>query len=122
MNKLDPNAVNKLFDDCCQDDKSALKCEGIMSIAYFDKSKLEANEVEIYAMLNELPIEFFRDSGGGYSFLAACNDKYGNQWTGLHSVMEKLFLLGMGIGKVQCLLPKEVWTALPGGMPYYVIY
>jgi len=35
--------------------------------------------------------------------------------------MEKLFLLGLAIEKVKCLMPREVWPALPGGMPYYVI-
>jgi hypothetical protein len=35
--------------------------------------------------------------------------------------MEGLFCLGMAIGKVECLMPRKMWTILPGGMPYYLV-
>jgi hypothetical protein len=72
-------------------------------------------------MLAELPDMFKESGGGGWSFLNACDDRHGNQWTGLHQRMEQLFQLGIGIDKVECQLPREVWPALPGGMPYYIV-
>jgi len=35
--------------------------------------------------------------------------------------MEALFCLGMGIGRIRSLMPRELWKTLPGGMPYYAI-
>jgi hypothetical protein len=32
--------------------------------------------------------------------------------------MEMLFCLGIGMGLAKWLLPKNMWSALPGGMPY----
>ena len=51
----------------------------------------------------------------------ACMDKSGRQWTGMHLTMEYLFLLGIAIGEVEYLLPREMWEAFPGGMPYLVV-
>jgi hypothetical protein len=75
----------------------------------------------IFAMLMELPEEFRESSGGGWSFLQACDDRHGRQWTGLHLRTAQLFVLGQAAGLVECQLPREVWPALPGGMPYYLI-
>jgi hypothetical protein len=72
-------------------------------------------------MLLQLPDSFQKDSGGGYSFLEACNNKDGNQWTGLHLRMEQLFSLGIATEQVSYCLPRENWSILPGGMPYLVV-
>ena len=72
-------------------------------------------------MLSNLPASFQKESGGGMSFLKACEDSEGNQWTGLHKIMDQLFLLGQAAGLVKCLMPREVWGMLPGGVPYYVV-
>ena len=95
--------------------------EGIMSNVGFHPERLERSKPEIIEMLNELPSQFKEKSGGGWSFLNACNDKDGNLWTGFQQTMEQLFQLGIGIGKVKCLMPRDMWKVLPGGMPYYVI-
>jgi len=122
MGKLNPVIVNELFEECVQrTGEVGINCDGIVNSVIFDKEKLNAHKIEIYELLKELPTEFMHNGGGGYSFLMACNDKNGNQWTGLHIVIERLFLLGLGIGKVRCLLPRETWAVLPGGVPYYVV-
>lgn len=122
---LDQGRVNEVFLNCLfkdgEDTSKHVKAEGITRNVGFHPDRLEASRVEILAMLDELPNEFKESVGGGYSFLEACNDKHGNQWTGLHLRMEQLFQLGIGIGKVKCLLPREMWAVLPGGMPYYVV-
>jgi hypothetical protein len=76
---------------------------------------------EIRAMLAELPDQYRKSGGGGWSFLNACDDRHGTQWTGFHRTMEHLFMLGLAIGAVTLLMPRELWDALPGGMPYYMV-
>jgi hypothetical protein len=95
--------------------------EGIEKTAIFQAAQLVDYHDEIVAMLQELPDEFQAAKGGGWSFLNACNDKNGRQWTGLHQTMDQLFMLGQAIGRVRPCLPREFWSNLPGGMPYYVI-
>jgi hypothetical protein len=49
-------------------------------------------------------------------------DKDGNQWTGLHLVMEQLFMLGLATDQANwCMPDREIWKSLPGGMPYVVV-
>ena len=123
---IDPKRVNEIFMDCLlrkdeEDTGNYVEVEGIMNNVRFHPDRLESHKSEIKAILDELPEQFRESGGGGWSFLSACYDKHGNQWTGLHSIIEQLFLLGIGIDKVKCLFPREMWSALPGGMPYYSI-
>ena len=125
MEKLTADKVNETFLSCLfrsKDDAVAyVKASGVVSSVGFDPQSLAKNKEKIHEFLLQLPKEFQQDSGGGYSFLAACNDKDGVQWTGLHKDMEELFLLGLATGYVQCLMPRNMWPVLPGGMPYYTV-
>ena len=94
--------------------------EGITRAFGFHADKLTTHKQEIIDLLNELPDNFKEGSGGEWSFLQACVDKNGNHW-GEYSNMEELFCLGIAIGKVESLLPRDMWKVLPGGVPYYVI-
>jgi hypothetical protein len=87
----------------------------------FHKGRVEANRARIIGFLRELPPQFMETQGGGWSFLNACMDREDRQWTGLHSVVQTLFCLGGTLGLVVCLMPRELWSALPGGMPYFRI-
>ena len=122
---LTAEAVEAVFHTCMfnegEDTAGYVKAEGISCDVGFHPGRLEEGREVIESMLSELPLEFHESSGGGMSFLNACNDKDGKLWTGLHQRMEQLFQLGIGIGRVKCLMPKDMWSALPGGMPYYVV-
>lgn len=122
---LNPKHVTEVFLDCLfkegEETSNFIEAEGIQLTVGFHPERLRSHTAEIEAMLAELPDEFKRSGGGGMSFLYACYDRHGNLWTGMHQTMEQLFLLGIGIGKVNCLLPRPLWSALPGGMPYYVV-
>lgn len=119
---LTPQAVEELFVACLDDEgEQSQKVDGIVHSVYFNKEVLELKRDDIKRLLTELPTEFTSQGGGGWSFLNACNDKNGNQWTGDHFTMEKLFLLGLGTEQVKYLMPKELWSVLPGGMPYYIV-
>jgi len=55
------------------------------------------------------------------SFLNMCIDKNGNQWADLHRTMDELVALGIATGKLSFLIPREMWSILPGGMPYLIV-
>ncbi len=122
---INPERVHAIFFDCLfkegEDTSKHVKVEGITANVGFHPERLNGHKAEIEAMLNELADDFKKSGGGGMSFLNACNDKYGNQWTGLHQRMEQLFQLGIGVGKAELLMPREMWGVLPGGMPYCVV-
>lgn len=122
---LSSERVEEIFLDCLlkdgEDTNGSVKAEGITTNVGFHHDRLNSHKAEIEGMLDELPDEFKKSAGGSMSFLNACMDSHGNQWTGLHQRMEQLFLLGMAIGKVEAVLPREMWQMLPGGMPYYII-
>jgi len=96
-----------------------IEVQGIISRFGLHKERVYKHKEKIIEFLKELPEEFFK--GGGWSFLNLCNDKDGNQWTGLQAIMQELVCLGIAIGKVKYTIPKETWAALPGGMPYVSI-
>ena len=117
--------VNLVFMDCLfqdgEDTSNPAIAEGITSKFGFHKGRLDLRKEDISAMLSMLPKEFQKNGGGGMSFLNACNNSNGKQWTDLHCVMDQLFSLGQACEKVKCLMPRDIWSALPGGMPYYVV-
>ncbi len=123
--ELRADKVTAVFEDCLfkdgEDTSQHVKAEGIIITVGFHPDRLKQHESEIVALLAELPNEFQESGGGGMSFLQACVDRHGNLWTGLHQVMEQLFLLGIASGKVVCPMPRNMWSALPGGMPYYMV-
>lgn len=101
-------------------EEGALIVDGITARFGFDAEKIAARKLEIATMLAELPDQFFRDAGGGWTFLNLCNDKHGEQWTDLHSAMEALCVLAIAAGMGRWVMPREFWSAFPGGMPYVV--
>ncbi len=105
--------------------EGVISVEGIMIEFVFRPEVIEKYRQEIRDMAVELPKQFFdvKNGGeGGWSFLEMCNDYRGEQWTGLHMVMEGLCALIIGAGYGEWLLPRPLWQLLPGGMPYIVIY
>ena len=98
----------------------AVIVEGIIHPWGFNPQRLESHRDEVKTLLADLPDEFQQNGGGGMSFLNACMDREGNHW-GEHRNMDQLFSLGIGLGLAKSVLPREMWSALPGGMPYYVV-
>jgi hypothetical protein len=125
---LTADRVEEVMRDCLfRDDEPIeprVEVAGIVERYGFHPERLEAHRSDVEDLLSELPVEFFdvaEGGGGGWSFLNACMDRNGTQWTGLHRTMGHLFALGEALGVVTCQLPRELWAVLPGGMPYYVI-
>jgi len=122
---LSADNVTEIFNDCLfkegESTDNFVQAEGITNMVGFHPERLEGHREDIKDMLSDLPDDFKVSKGGGMSFLNACDTKDGKQWTGYHQVMEQLFLLGLVIGEVKYLAPRELWEVFPGGMPYYVI-
>ena len=127
---IDPQEVDAIFKKCLfrkseigedgkPKDVKMIKAEGVMSTFGFHPDRVARHREKIIEFLKEMPEEFSK--GGGWSFLNLCNTKDGKQWTGLHQKMEQLVCLGIAIGKVSYNLPREMWSACPGGMPYVKI-
>jgi hypothetical protein len=123
---LTSQRVQEIYADCLflyeEDTNDGVEVEGIHTKVLFHPDRLAIHKTEIEALMDELPEGFKKTSKDeGLSFLAACQDRHGNQWTDFHGRMEQLFLLGMAVGKAQCLAPKVMWPFLPGGVPFYAI-
>ena len=122
--KLTAEKVEVIFLDCLfkdgEDTTNYIPVQGLTRRFGFHPGRLNSHREEIIELLNELPEPFMEKKGGGWTFLKACNTKDGELW-GQHPNMEQLFCLGMGIGKVKCLTPREIWPYMPGGRPYYCV-
>jgi hypothetical protein len=124
---LNPQHVSEVFEACLAHGAAShptITAVGITHTVHFAMTELDRRKAEIAGMLAQLPNEFISHQaggGGGWSFLNACHDRDGVQWTGLHLVMEQLVLLGLATGQVDWCLPREMWKMLPGEMPYFVV-
>jgi hypothetical protein len=123
---INSEKVIKLFENCLFKEEEIINgkpivdpicAEGVMSKIGFHPERIKEATNEIVEMLNCLPEEF----KSGYTFLNFCQTKDGKQWTGLHQVCDQLVTMGIAIGKITYCLPREMWSILPGGVPYIQI-
>lgn len=132
MTELNIENVDRIFSDCMfrsHEEYEECKKEGLHVFVHsiqnpkvkigFQPERIEAHRQEIRDMLSQLPDGFFPGTGDGASFLQACSTKDGQLWTGFHTEMEKLCLLGLASRQMKmCVEDPQVWYILPGGMPY----
>jgi hypothetical protein len=118
--KLTPQAVDALLEACLarEGDSDPVRVDGIVRSVAFSPARIAEHTSEISTLLAELPDEFQPGKGGGWTFLNACTDRHGELWTGEHRTLESLFCLGIAAGKAKWLMPRDMWDAFPGGMPY----
>lgn len=121
---LTASAVEAILDECLfrvgEDTSDPAVGNGVVCDFGFHRERLNARKADILALLHELPEQFQVDSGGGWSFLNACVTKDGSHW-GEHRNIEQLMALGIASEQASLLLPRELWAALPGGMPYFCV-
>lgn len=132
MTELNIENVDRIFSDCMfrsHEEYEERKKEGLHVFVHsiqnpkvkigFHPERIEAHRQEIREMLSQLPDGFFPGTGDGASFLQTCSTKDGQLWTGFHTEMEKLCLLGLASHQMKmCVEDPQVWYILPGGMPY----
>ncbi len=127
---IDADEIDEIFMDCMYHrgeadpdgptPAEAKRAEGILADYGFHPVRLESHRARITEFLTCLPDEFQEAGGGGMSFVNACVDINDTQW-GEHMNMERLFALGMALDLVISIFPRRLWSALPGGMPYYKV-
>jgi hypothetical protein len=135
---LQDDRVQEIFMDCLftgkeleehgaeEIEERAVVARGVQSTVGFHPERLEGYCDEVAAMLAELP-EGFSEENGGWTFLNACNDRHGRQWTDLHQRMEQLFQLGVALKLALRLDIGELVgmpglsMMMPGGVPYFVV-
>lgn len=98
--------------------EGAVLVNGIVTNIGFEPNRLKNNKPKILELATKIVTDpFLKGKGDGMSFLQLCEDREGIQW-GEHRNMEELFLLCKGLGMADFVLPREMWTMFPGGMPY----
>lgn len=128
---IEPIKVHDMFLDCLyrQDELkegkpiiSPIEVEGIRGKFGLHPDRIKKYEAQIIDWLKELPNSFREEIGGGWSFLNGCmtHDEK-DIWTGEQRIVDELFCLGIAIGKVAYCAPREMWSAMPGGVPYIKI-
>ena len=102
---------------------NCIEVEGIRNSFRFDRGRVEDVEGLIVGWLSQLPHQFHELTGGGWSFLNACDDRHGRQWASHHYEMERLFCLGMAAGWCGYYTEERaLWEVMPGGMPYLIVW
>lgn len=120
--------INEILRDCLykaeevkdptQAPEGAVLVDGITRNLGFEPTRLQGHKEEILNLAREIVTdEFLVGKGGGMIFQNLCMDREGNQW-GEHRNMEELLILCMALGKASILLPRDMWKAIPGGLPY----
>ena len=89
--------------------------DGIVSKLGFHPERLKSKIPRLKEIIQELNPTFFE----GWSFLNLPFDKDGNQW-GEQRDAESLLMMCIGNGLAKFLLSRDMWDALPGGMPYII--
>jgi len=132
MLELTPKNVERLFVDCLfrpdevteeqiekrEPPKGAVIVDGLTCQVGLHGGRLEEHREKVKQLLTQLPEDFIRSKTGGMTFLGMVTTRGGEQWTGLHRDAENLLVLGIGLGLAGYCAPKELWEALPGGVPY----
>lgn len=122
---LDAHNIQEVFMKCLFEShevngreipEDAVKAEGIQRTFYFHPGRLNENQDNIKKFINQLP-DVFEE---GYTFLDMPMTKSGVQW-GEHRNCEQLLVLGIALDLMEYVMPRELWSSLPGGMPYVIV-
>jgi hypothetical protein len=91
---------------------------GIVNTVAFHMDRLYQHREEVIELVKQLPEDYFIHSeGAGGSFVNLCMDRNDRQWAE-HRNIEELVLLALALDIATYLMPRKLWVALPGGMPY----
>ena len=117
--------IKEQVDTICMDclngkEEGALVVTGLVTKFGFNPEKIQQHKATIKALLDQMPLPFHPASvggGGGYTFLNLPFTRDGEQW-GEQIDADSLLCLGIATGMAKILVPRELWDAFPGGVPY----
>jgi hypothetical protein len=100
MSKLTSHRVHEVVMDCLfkegEPTEPHVRVEGIVQNFGFHPGRLAEHRSEVQEWISQLPKEFLKSGGGGWSFLNLCNTADGEQW-GEHPDMQALCVLAIGL-------------------------
>ena len=121
--------VSSILNDCFFKDNEindgkpkgdCIEVRGVVTHMGLHPGRVAENKTKIRKLLDQLPEKFHEETGGGFTFLNACQDNFGKQW-GEQLDVDKLICLGLATKDVEFCMPRDMWKALPGGVPYFMI-
>lgn len=114
----DRNLTVESYMEMPEDQRPFIAVQGVIHNVAFHPQRLESHRDEIRGMLEQLPDSFRVSVGGGMSFLNMCMTRDDQLW-GEHPNVEQLATMAIALGLGTWPAPKEMWSILPGGMPYF---
>lgn len=133
MLTLSHDNIEKIFADCffkqeelpenpTKDNmpEGAITVEGTRGTLVFHGERTESHREEVKELLSQLDDNFMKEKGGGWSFLQMPFNKNGEQY-GEQMTADMLYCVAAALGYAKFALPREMWLALPGSMPYIEI-
>lgn len=120
--ELTAKNVDAILKACAGDRTGSIRVYGIKIEVDLHPDKCDKHREDIKDMLKQLPDEFHKGKGNGWSFLNMCVRKDGVQWADVHITMDKLLCLGIAIDAVTYCIPnRDLWSVFPGNMPYICV-
>ncbi len=119
---INATEVHETFLDCLFKDEELIDgkpiiepviAEGLMTKAGLHPERVAKAKEKVATWLGNLDPVFKQ----GMTFLNMCNDRNGDQW-GEHPTMDELVMLGLATDTLFYCAPREMWSVLPGGVPY----
>ena len=123
--KLTDDNVWQVYNKCIynqdeqknEESSDTISVQGIKRLYIFSLANLCEERKHILSLLSQVT----RRSRYGASMTQLCYNRREQVWTKNALTMEALMCLGLAIGKVKYLLPKESWSLLKNQMPYVII-
>lgn len=102
--------------------EDGLVVETVMATVMLNKDRVAEHVDDISVMLDQLPDIFKEGSGEGGSVVLAHQTADGEDWTHeLDGRIDMLLALGLSVGKVKFVLPRDLWSVLPDSYPFFVV-
>ena len=101
-----------------------VEVRGIDGIRRFHSDYLEENRKNIGDLLGRMQVPgrwLSKVYGKDFNFLEVAKQSPPYLYWELVVSMKMGYMLGLAIGRVREVAPREFWDTLPGGMPYYVV-
>jgi len=100
--------------------KDAIFVQGIVQSFALHKGRIEENKDILRKLAKEIiKDEFLKNGGGGFTFLHLPQSRDGELWCEQRTA-EALFCLCKAAGFAEYCIPRDLWPALPGGVPYVI--
>jgi len=101
-----------------EEERDRVIVDGFVQTFAFHRDRLEANRSAIKILIRDVVDDtFLLGGGGGNTAIYLTVDRTGQNWAD-QATAEAFFCLAAGLGLATYSVPRELWVAMPGGMPY----